>query len=58
MFIVGGAVLPFNVRNFAYANYDFALVIVVICYLYISVYGFKLSNYVKRKDLKDNEMLA
>jgi Fucose permease len=58
MFIVGGAVLPFNVRNFAYANYDFALVIVVICYLYISVYGFKLSNYIKRKDLRDEEILA
>ncbi len=58
MFIVGGAVLPFNVRNFAYANYDFALLIVIICYLYISVYGFKLSRYVKRKDLRDDEMLA
>lgn len=58
MFIVGGAVLPFNVRNFAYANYDFALVIVVICYLYISVYGFKLSNYIKRRDLRDEEILA
>ncbi|WP_018342959.1 MFS transporter [Cytophaga aurantiaca] len=58
MFIVGGAVIPFNVRNFAYANYDFALVIVVVCYLYISVYGFKLSNYIKRKDLRDEEILA
>lgn len=58
MFIVGGAVLPFNVRNFAYANYDFALVIVVICYVYISVYGFKLSQYKKREDLKDDEMLG
>jgi FHS family L-fucose permease-like MFS transporter len=58
MFIVGGAVLPFNVRNFAYANYDFALLIVVVCYVYISVYGFKLSNYIKRKDLKDDEILA
>jgi FHS family L-fucose permease-like MFS transporter len=58
MFIVGGAILPFNVRNFAYANYDYALLIVVVCYLYISLYGFKLSSYVKRKDLKDDEMLA
>lgn len=58
MFIVGGAVIPFNVRNFAYANYDFALVIVVVCYLYISVYGFKLSKYIKRKDLRDEEILA
>jgi len=58
MFIVGGAVIPFNVRNFAYANYDYALLIVVACYLYISVYGFKLSRYVKRNDLKDDEILA
>jgi FHS family L-fucose permease-like MFS transporter len=58
MFIVGGAVIPFNVRNFAFANYDFALLIVVVCYVYISVYGFKLSNYIKRKDLRDEEILA
>ncbi len=58
MFIVGGAVIPFNVRNFAFVNYDFALIIVVACYLYISLYGFKLSKYLKRNDLKDDEMLA
>jgi MFS transporter, FHS family, L-fucose permease len=63
MFIVGGAIIPFNVRNFAsvnsdFINYDFALLIVVICYLYISVYGFKLSRYVKRIDLNDDEILA
>ncbi len=58
MFIVGGAVVPFNVRNFAYANYDFALLIVVACYLYISLYGFRLSRYLKRNDLKDDEILA
>jgi len=58
MFIVGGAVIPFNVRNFADVNYDYALLIVVICYLYISVYGFKLSQYLKRNDLKDDEILA
>lgn len=58
MFIVGGAVIPFNVRNFADVNYDYALLIVVACYLYISVYGFKLSRYLKRNDLKDEEILA
>ncbi len=58
MFIVGGAVIPFNVRNFADVNYDYALIIVVACYLYISVYGFKLSKYLRRNDLKDEEILA
>ena len=58
MFIVGGAVIPFNVRNFADVNYDYALIIVVACYLYISVYGFKLSKYLRRNDLKDDEILA
>lgn len=58
MFIVGGAVIPFNVRNFADINYDYALIIVVACYLYISVYGFRLSRYLKRNDLKDDEVLG
>lgn len=58
MFIVGGAVIPFNVRNFADVNYDYALIIVVACYLYISVYGFRLSRYLRRNDLKDNEILG
>lgn len=58
MFIVGGAVIPFNVRNFADVNYDYALVIVVACYVYISVYGFKLSRYLRRNDLKDDEVLG
>jgi MFS transporter, FHS family, L-fucose permease len=58
MFIVGGAVIPFNVRNFADVNYDYALIIVFACYLYISVYGFRLSKYLRRNDLKDDEILA
>lgn len=58
MFIVGGAVIPFNVRNFADVNYDYALLIVVACYVYISVYGFKLSRYLRRNDLKDDEVLG
>lgn len=58
MFIVGGAVIPFNVRNFAYISYDFALLIVIACYLYISVYGFSLSQFVKRDDLHDDEVLV
>ncbi|MBC7451374.1 MAG: MFS transporter [Cytophagales bacterium] len=58
MFIVGGAIIPFNVRNFAYISYDFALLIVIACYLYISVYGFSLSQFTKRDDLNDDEVLV
>jgi len=58
MFIVGGAVIPFNVRNFAYKNADLALLIVITCYVYISLYGYKFSQYIKRDDLKDDEILG
>lgn len=57
MFIVGGAIIPFNVRNFAYISYDFALAIVIACYLYISVYGFSLSQFEQRDDLNEDEVL-
>ncbi|MCU0417209.1 MAG: MFS transporter [Cytophagaceae bacterium] len=57
MFIVGGAVIPFNVRNFSHVNYDIALLIVVACYLYISLYGFRFSKYEKREDLADDQVL-
>jgi FHS family L-fucose permease-like MFS transporter len=58
MFIVGGAIIPFNVRNFAFVNYNLALLIVIICYLYISLYGYRFSQFVKRDDLNDDEILA
>ena len=58
MFIVGGAIIPFNVRNFAYVNYNLALLIVIICYVYISLYGYRFSQFVKRDDLNDDEILA
>ncbi|MFN8416147.1 MAG: MFS transporter [Cytophagaceae bacterium] len=58
MFIVGGAVIPFNVRNFSFVNYDLALLIVVACYIYISLYGFKFSKYEKRDDLTDDQILV
>jgi FHS family L-fucose permease-like MFS transporter len=57
MFIVGGAIVPFNVRNFAYFNYNVALFIVVICYLYISLYGFKFSKFKMREDLPEEKKL-
>lgn len=48
MFIVGGAVLPFMVKNFSYVNYHVAFIIPVVCYIYIAFYGFKLSRYEKQ----------
>ncbi|WMJ73051.1 sugar MFS transporter [Cytophagaceae bacterium ABcell3] len=49
MFIVGGAVIPFMVRNFSYVNYEVAFIIPVICYFYIALYGLKLSKYEKQE---------
>ncbi|MFN6946818.1 MAG: MFS transporter, partial [Cytophagaceae bacterium] len=50
MFIVGGAVIPFMVRNFSYVNYEVAFIIPIICYFYIALYGLKLSKYEKEKN--------
>jgi FHS family L-fucose permease-like MFS transporter len=47
LFIVGGAVLPFMVKNFSYVNYHVAFIIPIICYFYIALYGLKLSRYEK-----------
>jgi FHS family L-fucose permease-like MFS transporter len=49
LFIVGGAVLPFMVKNFSYVNYHVAFIIPIICYFYIALYGLKLSRYEKEK---------
>lgn len=53
MFIVGGAVIPFMVRNFSHAQngYYIALIIPIVCYLYISLYGFRLSRYEKEESV-------
>jgi FHS family L-fucose permease-like MFS transporter len=52
MFIIGGAVIPFVVGNFSHVSIHAAFIIPVLCYLYISLYGFKLSKYELRDDLK------
>jgi FHS family L-fucose permease-like MFS transporter len=54
MFIVGGAVIPFNVINYSYKSYQLAFLIPVVCYLYIAVYGYRLSKFEVRDDLKDH----
>lgn len=58
LFIVGGAVLPFMVKNFSYVNYHVAFIIPVICYFYIALYGLKLSRYEKEESLVEEEVLA
>ncbi|MBX9850146.1 MAG: sugar MFS transporter [Cytophagaceae bacterium] len=58
MSIVGGAVIPFVVRNFSQMK-DFppelsqqlAFIIPVICYLYIVLYGLKFSRFEKKDDI-------
>ncbi|MCS6824261.1 MAG: MFS transporter [Cytophagaceae bacterium] len=52
MFIIGGAVIPFVVGNFSYVSIKAAFIIPVLCYLYISLYGFKLSKYEVQENVK------
>ncbi len=54
MFIVGGAVLPFMVKNFSYVDYHVAFIIPIICYFYIALYGLKLSRY-EKEEIVENE---
>jgi FHS family L-fucose permease-like MFS transporter len=56
MSIVGGAVIPFMVRNFSQMkdfpnelSHQLAFIIPVVCYAYIVLYGLKLSKF----DIKD-----
>ncbi len=53
MFIVGGAVIPFNVLNYSYVSYQIAFIIPIICYVYIGLYGYKFSKFEVRDELKD-----
>jgi len=55
MFIVGGAVIPFMVKNFSYVNYHVAFIIPIICYFYITLYGLKLSKYEKESTVIEKE---
>jgi FHS family L-fucose permease-like MFS transporter len=49
MSIVGGAIIPFQVVNFSYVSHQLASIIVLICYLYIILYGLKLSRFQKNR---------
>ncbi|HVD99225.1 MAG TPA: sugar MFS transporter [Cytophagaceae bacterium] len=53
MFIVGGAVVPFNVLNYSYVSYQIAFIIPIICYVYIGLYGYRFSRFEIRDELKD-----
>ncbi len=53
MFIVGGAVIPFNVINYSFVSYQVAFMIPIICYTYIAVYAYKLSRFEVRDEVKD-----
>jgi FHS family L-fucose permease-like MFS transporter len=54
MFIVGGAVIPFNVINYSYVNYQIAFLIPILCYIYIGIYGHRLSKFEIKDELKDH----
>lgn len=54
MFIVGGAVIPFNVINYSYVSYQIAFIIPIVCYLYIALYADRFSKFELRDDLKDH----
>jgi FHS family L-fucose permease-like MFS transporter len=45
MFIAGGSLIPFMVGNFSYVNYGVAFIIPLICYMYVGLYGLKLSKF-------------
>ena len=53
MFIVGGAVIPFNVINYSYVSVQIAFLIPIICYVYIGLYAYRFSKFEFRDDLKD-----
>jgi FHS family L-fucose permease-like MFS transporter len=53
MFIVGGAVIPFNVINYSYVSYQIAFLIPIMCYIYIGLYAYRFSKFELRDDLKD-----
>jgi FHS family L-fucose permease-like MFS transporter len=54
MFIVGGAVIPFNVINYSYVSYKIAFLIPIICYIYIGLYAYRFSKFEVRDDLRDH----
>jgi MFS transporter, FHS family, L-fucose permease len=54
MFIVGGAVIPFNVINYSYVSYQIAFIIPIICYIYIGLYGYRFSKFELRDELEDH----
>jgi MFS transporter, FHS family, L-fucose permease len=53
MSIVGGAIIPFQVVNFSYVSHQLASIIVLVCYLYIILYGLKLSRFDKNRLRKE-----
>ena len=54
MFIVGGAVIPFNVINYSYVSYRIAFIIPIVCYIYIGLYAYRFSKFEIRDDLIDH----
>jgi MFS transporter, FHS family, L-fucose permease len=48
MFITGGSLIPFMFINFSYVNYGVALLIPLICYTYVVLYGLKFSRFEKQ----------
>ena len=61
MSIVGGAVIPFMVRNFSQMkgfppelSQQLAFIIPVVCYAYIVLYGLKLSKFELKEDVVKN----
>jgi FHS family L-fucose permease-like MFS transporter len=54
MFIVGGAVIPFNVINYSYVSYRIAFIIPILCYIYIGLYAYRFSRFEISDELKDH----
>lgn len=55
MFIVGGAIIPFDVLNYSTVSYKAAFIIPLLCYLYILIYGKSLSHFEIKDELMEKE---
>ncbi len=53
-FIVGGAVIPFNVINYSYVSYRLAFILPILCYIYIGLYSYRFSRFEIRDGLNDH----
>jgi len=55
MFIVGGAIIPFDVLNYSTVSYKAAFLIPLLCYVYILVYGKSLSVFEMNEEILEEQ---